>query len=224
MNNKIRILIAEDFDILREDIAQTINSQNDMVTVGTAANGQEIRELAFKTDFDIILMDIEMESINAGIIATEHILDEIPEAKVIFLTAHETDNMIITAMGSGAMDYIVKGSSDEDLLMHIRAVWEGNPMLDARIHETIMQEYSRLRRSEQSLLFFINNISQLTLAEREIVKLLLEDKKIREIADERCVEEVTVKTQIKSILRKFGCRRTKEITKMIKDLNIVHLF
>ncbi|RAZ09727.1 DNA-binding response regulator, partial [Klebsiella oxytoca] len=70
--------------------------------------------------------------------------------------------------------------------------------------------YSRLQRSEKSLMFFINNVSQLTTAERELVKLLLEGKKVREIAQIRCVEMITVKTQIKGLLRKFGCARTKE--------------
>ncbi|MEG0214882.1 MAG: LuxR C-terminal-related transcriptional regulator, partial [Hungatella sp.] len=63
-----------------------------------------------------------------------------------------------------------------------------------------------------------------TAAERELVKLLLEGKKIKEIAAVRCVEIITVKTQIKSLLRKFGCRRTKEIVSIIQELNITHLF
>ena len=73
-------------------------------------------------------------------------------------------------------------------------------------------------------MFFINNVSQLTTAERELVKLLLEGKKVREIAQIRCVEMITVKTQIKGLLRKFGCARTKEIVVMIQELNISHLF
>lgn len=96
--------------------------------------------------------------------------------------------------------------------------------MNSRIQETIMREYSRLQRSERSLLFFIHNVSQLTAAERELVKLLLEGMKVKEIAQVRCVEMITVKTQIKSLLRKFGCSRTKEIVSMIRDLNLSHLF
>ena len=97
-------------------------------------------------------------------------------------------------------------------------------MLSARIQSTVIREYNRLRRSEQSLLFFINNVSQLTSTERELVRLLLQDKKVKEIAAIRCVEVVTVKTQIKGLLHKFGCTRTKEIVEMIRQLNISHLF
>lgn len=87
-----------------------------------------------------------------------------------------------------------------------------------------MQEYARLQKSERSLLFFINNISKLTSAERELIKLLLQGYKVNEIAGIRCVESSTIKTQIKGLLRKFGCSRTKEIVQIIRELNIEHLF
>lgn len=140
------------------------------------------------------------------------------------MTAHETNEMIITAMGTGAVDYLVKGEDSEEILSHIRNAFAGRATMNSRIQETIMREYSRLQRSERSLLFFIHNVSQLTAAERELVKLLLEGMKVKEIAQVRCVEMITVKTQIKSLLRKFGCSRTKEIVSMIRDLNLSHLF
>ena len=221
---KIRILIADDFVYLREDLTELINKQEDMEVVGEAESGSEIVELAEKTDYDIILMDIEMEQTNAGILATEKIRDKNPDACIIFLTAHETKEMIVTAMGAGAVDYVVKGVEDEALLMHIRNAYEGNPVMQSRVRDTVMQEYARLQRSERSLLFFINCISNLTGAERELVKLLLQGSKVSEIADIRKVENSTVKTQIKSLLRKFGCSRSKEVVSLIEELKIGHLF
>lgn len=221
---KIRILIADDFVYLREDLTELINSQDDMEVVGEAESGSEIIELAEKSDYDIILMDIEMEQTNAGILAAEKIRDKNPDAGIIFLTAHETKEMIVTAMGAGAVDYVVKGVGDEVLLMHIRNAYEGNPVMQSRVRDTVMQEYARLQRSERSLLFFINCISNLTGAERELVKLLLQGSKVSEIADIRRVENSTVKTQIKSLLRKFGCSRSKEVVSLIEELKIGHLF
>lgn len=220
----MRILIAEDFDLLREDLRATLSAQPDMEVVGEAATGAELVRLAAQREFDLALVDIEMENPTAGIRAAEQILDEQPDKLLIFLTAHETENMILMSMGAGAVDYIVKGVSDEELLLHIRKAWAGEPMLEKRIQHAVLKEYTRLRRSEQSLLFFINNVSQLTPTERALVRYLLDGKKIREIAQERCVEQVTVKTQVKSLLRKFGCSRTKEIVSMIRDLNVEHLF
>ncbi len=220
----MRILIAEDFDLLREDLRAILSAQPDMEVVGEAATGAELVRLAEQREFDLALVDIEMENPTAGIRAAEQILDQQPDKLLIFLTAHETENMILMSMGAGAVDYIVKGVSDEELLLHIRKAWAGEAMLEKRIQHAVLKEYTRLRRSEQSLLFFINNVSQLTPTERALVRYLLDGKKIREIAQERYVEQVTVKTQVKSLLRKFGCSRTKEIVNMIRDLNVEHLF
>lgn len=220
----IRIIIADDFELLRQDLAELVDAQHDMEVVGQASSGAEVVELAEKSDCDIILMDIEMENISAGITAAEKIKDENPEQLIIYLTAHDTEQMILTAMASGAADYIVKGCDNEIVLAHIRAAAAGHPMLDARVQNLVLQEYNRLRHSEQSLLFFINNVSKLTATERELVRLLLQDKKIKEIAELRCVEVVTIKTQIKGLLHKFGVSRTREIVKMIRQLNIEHLF
>ncbi len=217
-------MIADDFELLREDLSELLSGQPDMEVVGCAASGKEIVELSAQVEYDLILMDIEMESMNAGIVATERIREQKPHANVIFLTAHETREMIVTAMGAGAADYLVKGCPDEELLTHIRCAYEGHPIMQSMIHETIMQEYVRLQRSERSLLFFINNISKLTGTEREMIKLLLQGCKVNEIAKIRCVETSTIKTQIKGLLRKFGCSRTKEIVQIIHELNIEHLF
>lgn len=220
----IKVAIAEDFELIREDLKELIDSQEDMQVVWAAETGAQAVNLAEKETVDIILMDIEMETINAGILAAEKIRDKNSEQKIIFMTAHETNELIITAMGTGAVDYLVKGEDSEEILSHIRNAFAGRATMNSRIQETIMREYSRLQRSERSLLFFIHNVSQLTAAERELVKLLLEGMKVKEIAQVRCVEIITVKTQIKSLLRKFGCSRTKEIVSMIRDLNLSHLF
>ena len=208
MAKTIRVMVAEDFPLLREDFCDVVSAQSDMEVVGSAASGEEIASLADTVPCDVILMDIEMETIDAGIRAAEVITARHPEVKILFLTAHETDDMITSAMGTGAVDYVVKGCEE----------------LDPKIQNTVMQEYARLRRSERSLIFFINNVAHLTPAEHELVKLLLQDKKVAEIARLRCVEVVTIKTQIKGLLGKFGCSRTKEIVKMIRQMNLEHLF
>lgn len=224
MNKKIKIMIADDFQLLLEDMTELIDIQSDMKVVGTAKSGKEIVELAESTDFDLILMDIEMETTTAGIKATEIIRDRNQGAQIIFLTAHETKEMILTAMGTGAIDYIVKGVPEEDVIYHIRSAYSGKPLMEGKIQEIVMQEYKRLRQNEKSLLFFITNISKLTVTERELIRYLLQGMKINAIAKVRGVEVVTVKTQINKLLKKFGVSRTKEIVKTIVDLNLAHLF
>lgn len=220
----IRIIVADDFQILREDLRDTLSTQPDMEVVGMAESGSRAVELAKTVPFDIILMDIEMETLNAGIDASERIIREKPDAKIIFLTVHETDEMVIVSMGTGAKDYIVKGLEKEELFAHIRGVYNGVGMLDSRIQKIMMREYSRLRRSEQSLLYFIEKVSHLTPAERALIKCLLNGYNVREIAAERCVEVVTVKTQIKGLLKKFNCSRSKEIVEIIRKLGLEKFF
>lgn len=224
MTEPIRVMVAEDMELLLEDFCDIVNRQEDMEVVGAAASGQEICALARERECDVILMDIEMETMQAGIVATEAILQFRPAVKVIFLTAHETDDIITSAMGSGGVDYVVKGCEDEVLLDHIRRAYTDQTVLEPHIRQTVMKEYTRLHQSERSLIFFFNNVARLTPVERELVRLLLEGKKIPEIARFRCVEVVTVKTQIKGLLSKFGCSRSKEIVQMIHQLGLEHLF
>lgn len=224
MSEIIKIMIAEDFSLLLEDLSELINAQEDMQVVATASTGKEMIDLAKSIEHDIILMDIEMENTTAGIIATEYIRDWDKNEKIIYLTAHETDEFILTAMGTGAIDYMVKGIPDEELLNHIRSAYNGHSLLEGKIQQVVMQEYKRLQQSERGLLFFIQNISNLTMTERELIRYLIKGMKIREIAMERSVEVVTIKSQISTLLKKFGVSRTKEVVKTINDLNLSHLF
>ncbi len=221
---KIRVMAADDMPLLLEDMCDIISSQPDMELAGAAGSGRQICELALERDCDVILMDIEMETMQSGIEAAETIHRTKPQVKIIFLTAHETEDMIVSAMASGAVDYVVKGCDDQVLLDHIRSAYQDRTVMDPRVRQVVLREYSRLRQNERSLLFFINNVSRLTPAERTLVKYLLEGHKVPEIARLRCVEVVTVKTQIKGLLNKFGCSRTKEIVQMIHRLGLEDLF
>lgn len=220
----MKLIIVDDFPILVEDLTEYIESQKDMEVVRTANSAEELLGFYQDVDYDLILLDIEMETVNAGLRAAEVIRDHHKEAKIIFLTAHETQQFILTAMALGAADYIVKGTPYDEIGVHIRNVFSGNPVLESKVQGIIMQEYKRMKKTEESLMEFITTVSLLTPAERELIKLLLRHYKVAEIARIRSVEMVTVKTQIKSLLRKFKVSRTKEIVKIITELNIGHLF
>ncbi len=225
-DRKIRVMVAEDIPILREDFAEIIGAEPDMELLAAARSGSEICRLVEEAGElpDIILMDIEMETLTAGIDASETIHGRHPQIRIVFMTAHEADEMINSGMGTGAVDYVIKGCDDQVLLDHIRKAYRGVSVLDSRIQQSIMREYTRLRKSEHSLVFLLNNVTQLTPTEKEIVALLLEDKKVREIAQLRNVELVTVKTQIKSLLNKFGCHRSREIVDLIRQMNLESFF
>ena len=139
----IRIIVAEDNDVLLEDLCQELNGQPDFQVVATTSSGVGAVEAALAMEFDVILLDIEMETIQAGIDAAAAIHPQKPEAKIIYLTAHDNDDMILTAMATGAVDYFVKGSQDEWLFEHIRMAYAGNPTMSERTQRVMLQEYSR---------------------------------------------------------------------------------
>lgn len=224
VSNMIKIMIADDFQLLLEDLTELINAEPDMEVVATANSGKEIVEKAESIEHNLILMDIEMEDATAGIRATEMIRDKNRDTKIVFLTAHETKEIILTAMGTGAVDYIVKGMPGEEILLHIRYAQMGRSLIERNVQDLLLQEYKRLQQSEKGLLFFIHNISNLTRVERELIRYLLQSMKVKEIAKRRDVEVVTVKSQITSLLKKLGVSRTKEIVKIINELKLSHLF
>ena len=218
----IKLMIADDFDILREDLKENLESLGYCVSKCVSSALDAVNE--YDDSIDIVLMDIEMEESDSGIKAAEAILDKYKDAKIIYLTSHDSDEMIMTAFATGAEDFIVKGVSAQEIKMHIDAVYNNKPQLDDRVRNIVMCEYKRLRQSEQNLLYFIKHISSLTPTEKDLIHCFLLNMKVREIASQRNVELSTVKSQIRTLLQKFGCSRSKEIVVIIKGLGLEHLF
>lgn len=219
-----RLVIIDDLKPLLNELEYTIQSVDCLQVVAKGMSGKEAIEIAKETAFDLMLLDIEMEDATAGIKAAREIINENPLAQVAFLSAHDTKETILSAMSTGAIDYIVKGLSDESLIEQIHLILAGRPALDNRIQNLLLHEYKRLRNAEHQLLDVMNKIKKLTTAETEIIHLLLLGKSQRQIAETRHVELVTIKTQISSILRKFEEKKSKKVIKLIKDLDLQNLF
>lgn len=224
MGDLITVLVADDMAIIRNKIIRVIENSGRYKVVSSVETGVEALSEYKEKRPDIVLLDIEMESQKSGIEAAERILELNPDASVVYLTSHDSDDIIVEAMATGAEDYIVKGCSDSDFIAHLDAVRDGNAQLESRVRHVIMQEYKRLRKNEEGLMYFVKNLSTLTPVERELISLLLKGMKIKEISEYRCVEIVTVKSQIRTLLQKVGCSRTKELCKIIESLNLAHLF
>lgn len=220
----VRIIIVDDLKPLVEELELIVHSIPDMEVIATAGSGQEALALSRETDFDLMLLDIEMEDSLAGIKAAREIIQEKAEANIAFLTAHDNKDMILAAMATGAIDYIVKGLPDKELVDKIKKIALGTPELDNKIQAMLLNEYKRLRNSERKIMATMNKIKRLTNAETELVGYLLEGKSQRQISQVRHVELVTIKTQISSILKKFEVKRSRDIVNLIKELDLQNLF
>lgn len=223
MNNTIKVIIAEDVEILRKEIIRFLTRNKHIEVVGEANNATDIVNIAQKIEFDIALLDIEMEKETSGIEAASAILDSIPHAKIIFLSSHENDEIIFSAIETGAIDYVIKSGELENLIDHIEKAHSNQVEIDWNVQKKMHTEFLRLRKSEQTLLFFIRNITILTPAEKSLIALLTKGFRIKEIAEIRFVEITTIKTQISRILKKLNMKRTIDIVSQIKKMKLESL-
>lgn len=220
----LRVMIAEDDDVIRSYIKAVLEEDPDISVVAECTTGLEASFRYEKGKYDVVLMDIEMAEHDDGIKAADDILNKDSCASLIYLTSHDSDDTIVRAMSNGAKDFIVKDCSRESLREKVHSAAEGKTQLEASIQNVLLDEYKRLRRSEKNLLYFIENLSNLTPAEKELISYFMEGLKIREIAQCRFVETTTVKSQVRTLLQKFGVSRSTEVVKIVKELGVEYLF
>ena len=218
-----RVMIVDDYAIIRDEMKKMMIERGFEVPL-TAASAEEAVSLHDKNLVDVVLMDIEMETAYAGVKATERIIEKDPDASIIYLTSHEESDVIILSMATGAKDYLNKTMDAGEMETHIKDVLSGHAKLSSEVQNVLVGEYKRLRKSEEGLMYFIQHLSTLTPAEKELVACFLSGMKVKDIAAKRFVEPVTVKSQIRTLLSKTGCSRTGEIVSRIKALGLEKLF
>lgn len=216
--NPIRILLADDSPEIRDYFTILLSREADMELVYSASSGMEAVRKAHELKPDIVLMDIQMETRTAGIDASRQIIAEMPGTKVIILTILEDDDLIFQAYCSGVIDYIVKTDSVAEILTSIRSAYQNQLNLRPKYAEKIIDEFKRVKEEQKSLLFSISILTKLTNSEFEVLKLLYQGMKPKEISEVRYVSLGTVKAQIHSILTKFGLLSTKDVIRMLNEI------
>jgi DNA-binding NarL/FixJ family response regulator len=222
--NFIRVVVAEDLGILREHFIDIINENNDMKVVGAAEDGEQAFAILQRMEADVLLTDIEMKDRFDGIRTAEIVRRLYPGLRVVFLTVHEDNETIFGAYEAGAADYVLKTASVPEIVESIRLAYQGRSPIRPEVATKIRSEFSRIRKNESNIMEAVNIISMFSQSEREIIQLLLEKKKICEIARIRCVEISTIKSQINMILKKCHMKRTKSLVEQIEKLNLKNYF
>lgn len=216
----IRVLIAEDMEPIRKRYVNMLSEVDDIQVVADVSSGEEAVALAHKTQPDVILMDIEMESKDAGLRATKELLEQYSNLKIIILTVYEEDELIYTAFQFGACDYIVKNAKTNEVVNSIRNVYYGEAPLRPELATKILDEFKRVKSYESSFLYAVNIVTSLTSTEMEILNLLMQHKTRREICKIRFVEMSTVKSQIRNILQKFNKKSVDEVIALIDSMKL----
>ena len=219
-DNFIRVLIAEDMEPIRKRYVKMLSETEDIQVVANVSSGEEAILQAHRIQPDIILMDIEMESKDAGLRAAKELLEQYDNLKIIILTVYGEDELIYTAFQFGVCDYILKNAKPEEVITSIRTVYSGKAPLRPELTAKILSEFKRVKSYESSFLYAVNIMTALTGTEVEILNLLLQNKTRKEICKIRYVEMSTVKTQIRNILQKFNKKSVEEVVVMINSLNL----
>ena len=219
----IKVLICDDIERIREYIGMIVSADDKIEVVGMAASGEECVSAARRYHPDIILMDIQMETENAGIVATKKITSEDPKIKIIVLTMYG-DELIMEAYHAGAVDYIIKPGTPGEIINRIKTVYANDNFIGPIIAHKVCTEYKKLKQRQESILFFINGFSNLTKTEREILKLLYLGYNKPQISKMRVSELSTTISHIKQIKKKLNFSSTKDLVSFLKKTRIFEEF
>lgn len=220
----IDVMICDDIADIRKFYREVVQSQEDMQVVAEAGSTDEAVEKALLYKPDIIMMDVQMDEEKSGIVATERILQKLPGTKVIILTIHNDDDLVVDAYMAGAVDYMVKGTNADEVCAVIRKTHATEDFLGVRIGEALRVCIKKARRQEKSMLYLINNMMRLTTTEKIILEQLYQKKKRKKIAEENFMSEETVKIHIRHILRKLEFDSTAEMVRELEVMGVMEFW
>lgn len=192
-SSKIKVLIVDDHAMVRLGLINFLETEEQIEVVGEAANGKEAILLCAQTSPDVVLMDLVMEGMG-GIEATKEITKRFPNIKVIVLTSFVEEEKILPALENGALSYLLKTSSAEEIANAVYAAVRNESIIEPKVATKIL---SSMRESNTAL------HSKLTNRELEVLKLIGEGKTNNEIAEELFIGIKTVKTHVSNILNKL---------------------
>jgi len=195
MSENIRVLVVDDHNVVRDGLIALLSAEPGMEIVGFGSDGIEAVELARELNPDVILLDLVMPR-KDGVQAIQEIKLENPNARILVLTSFAENHQVFSAIKSGAIGYLMKDTSSEELIQAIRDTYQNKPALQPEIARQLMQDI-------QSQAEGIGSEESLTAREVEILQQVALGKTNQEIADELVLSERTVRTHITNILAKL---------------------
>jgi len=202
-SSPIRVLIADDQQMVRQGFSVLLGAQPGIEVVGQAVDGLDAVAKVAELVPDVVLMDIRMPELG-GIEATRRITVERPEIRVLVLTTFDLDEYVYEALRAGASGFLLKDASAEQLAEAVRVVAAGDALLAPGITRRLIAEFSRLDHRPRAPLK--SRVGELTERETEVLALIAQGLSNAEIAGRLVVAEQTVKTHVGRILVKLGLR------------------
>ncbi len=222
----IRVLVADDHDVVRQGVKLVLGTQPDLELVGEAADGQEALDQALRLRPDVVLMDVSMPRMS-GLEATRQLKARLPHVCVLVVTSHEEPECLLEAIEAGAAGYVLKGASMTRLIGALRRVMAGDSPLDQELAARLIRSLSEKIGGRQARAGPKLGgrgqppVEPLTRRELEVLGLLAQGKSNPRIAQELVIARPTVKTHVERIIRKLGVSdRTQAVVRAI-DLGLV---
>jgi DNA-binding NarL/FixJ family response regulator len=201
-----RILIADDFTIVREGLKKVLNAKPDLEVVAEAVDGREAVDKALKEDVHLAILDVSMPRMT-GIQAAAELHKRKPELKTLMLSMHDSEQFLFEALKAGASGYVLKSGADTDIVDAVRAAMRGDSYLYPSAVTTLVRDYvERGGRGEEQF-------DVLTPRELEVLKLIAEAYTSKQIADALFISIKTVERHRQNILDKLGMRDRVELTR-----------
>src|ERR1700674_93093 len=204
---KLRILVADDHELVRRGIRELLRARRGWTVVGEAANGREAVEKAMELKPDVAIVDISMPDLD-GLQVTRQIREAAPTTKVVVLTMHESDQMVRRVLEAGALGYVLKSDLAAHLVKAVKDVTAGKLFLTPRVSDIVLKGFLKIRNQRDPL---ENSQARPTPREVEIIRLLAEGKPNKKIADELGITCRTVETHRAKIMLKLGLHSLTEL-------------
>jgi DNA-binding NarL/FixJ family response regulator len=202
----IKIILADDHEILRHGLSKSFEQENDIEVIGQASDGHSAVDLARELSPDVIIMDIGMPDLN-GVEATRKIVKNHPRVKVIGLSMHSSDKYVREMFKAGASGYLLKNCPFEELVEAVRTVAAGKTYISSSIGDMIVKEYASKPDEEKSVFTILSQ------REREVLQLLAEGKTTKQIAKRLHISPKTVEAHRLRIMERLNIDNVAQLTK-----------
>lgn len=207
MDKKIGIFLVEDHTILREGLRALLTADPNFEIIGEAADGREAVRFVEKQVPDLILMDLSMPRMT-GMDAIREIKKRYPATKIIALTVHKTEEYLRTTLQAGADGYVLKDATHEELMLAIQNVLKGKTYLSPGVSKKVIEGYLEGKESQIPG----STLGLLSQREREVLKLIAEGYKNKEIAADLCISLKTVEKHRANLMKKLDLHNAAALT------------
>ena len=212
-----RILVADDHEIVRQGIRALLQAHPGWEICGEAADGREAVEKAGALTPDVVILDVGMPNLN-GLSATRQILKQHPQARVLILTMHESEQVVREVLECGARGYVLKSDAGRDLTAAVEALQRGKTFFTSKVADGVLES---LRKSKARSEGAVKEV--LTSREREVVQLLAEGKSTKEVAVALGLSVKTAETHRSNVMRKLEIHSVSELVLYAVRNNIVQV-